>query len=379
MKYAFPKGSTSVIVPVFIQDSSSTTGAGLGSLDQTSSIVGGYLRPGSTGVALAVDENVTTEGTYQAPSAAGKVRIGTPANMRTGTYELHLHNDLLASGADAVFITLGGASNMADLVIEIQLTDVNLNDGVRGGMTALPNAAADANNGLVTGDGSVTFTAGVGNRPSVDAAAISGDTAAADSLETMLDGTGGNTLSLGQLNIVASGNDDAIVAQGAGTGAGIKAQGGSGGAGAHGMRLIGLTAGHGLSTFGGVTGDGIHAQGGATSGDGIEAVGGGTGSDIKGNLDGSIGSLATQAKADVNAEVADVLKTDTLAELPQAIPSATPTFEEAVMLPYMALRNKLDIDANNKEIHNDAGTVITKKPLSDDGTTYSEAEMVAGP
>lgn len=152
MKYLFPKGSTSVIVPVFIQDSSSTTGAGLGSLDQTSSIVGGYVRPGGTGVALAVDENVTTEGTYEAPSVVGKVRIGTPANMRTGTYELHLHNDLLAAGADAVLITLGGGTNMADLIIEIQLTDVDVNDGVRAGMTALPNAAADAAGGLPISD-----------------------------------------------------------------------------------------------------------------------------------------------------------------------------------------------------------------------------------
>ncbi len=129
MKLQIVKGSVSQIVTVFIQDSSSTTGAGLGSLDQTSSIVGGYVRAGSVGVALAVDEDVTTEGTYQAPSTAGKVRIGTPANMRTGTYELHFHNDLFTSGADNVFITLGGASNMADLVLEIQLTALDLNAG----------------------------------------------------------------------------------------------------------------------------------------------------------------------------------------------------------------------------------------------------------
>jgi len=152
MKYAFPKGSTSVIVPVFIEDSSSTTGAGLGSLDQTSSIAGGYLRPGGLGVALAVDENVTTEGTYEAPTTAAKIRIGTPANMRTGDYELHLHNDLLATGADVVYVSLGGASNMAEMRIEIQLTSVNLNDATRGGMTALPNADADAGGGLPISD-----------------------------------------------------------------------------------------------------------------------------------------------------------------------------------------------------------------------------------
>ena len=70
---------------------------------------------------------------------------------------------------------------------------------------------------------------------SVDAniISISGDSTAADNLEAMLDGTGGVTLSLGQLAIVASSNDDAIIATGSGTGAGIISTGGSyGGCGA---------------------------------------------------------------------------------------------------------------------------------------------------
>ncbi len=56
--------------------------------------------------------------------------------------------------------------------------------------TALPAAVADANNGLVTGDGSVTFTAGVGNRLAVDAEGISGSTAAADAVEAVFTGVG---------------------------------------------------------------------------------------------------------------------------------------------------------------------------------------------
>lgn len=125
-KFSVEKGETSVILTVFILDSSQTDGRGLGSLDHTSSIVGGYLKRNGTGVALAVDEDVTTEGTYQAPSAVGKVRIGTPANMTTGTYELHFHNDLFTT-ADWVAITLSGAANMAPLPIEVQLTGFNLN------------------------------------------------------------------------------------------------------------------------------------------------------------------------------------------------------------------------------------------------------------
>ena len=86
--------------------------------------------------------------------------------------------------------------------------------------------------------------------------------------------------------------------------------------------------------------------------------------------------------ADVESEVNDALDT-AIAELSQAIPTATPTVRTALMLLYMALRNRLDIDTTGasdfKEIYNDAGTVITKKTLTDDGATYSEAEMISGP
>ncbi len=97
------------------------------------------------------------------------------------------------------------------------------------------------------------------------------------------------------------------------------------------------------------------------------------------NLDAAVSTRSTLASAQVNAEVVDALTVDTIAELAQAIPPATPTLTQAVMLLYMALRNKVDVTSTLKEIHNDAGTVIAKKTLSDDGTTYSEAEMVSGP
>ena len=85
----------------------------------------------------------------------------------------------------------------------------------------------------------------------------------------------------------------------------------------------------------------------------------------------------------VNTEVSDVLKTDTISEMSQQAPPATPTFEEAIMYLYMALRNKLDVDTTGgtdyKEFYNDAGTVIWKKAVSDDGSTYTEAEGITGP
>ena len=82
--------------------------------------------------------------------------------------------------------------------------------------------------------------------------------------------------------------------------------------------------------------------------------------------------------ADVNTQVSDVLKTDTISEMVQQAPPVTPTFEEAVMYLYMALTKKGDVTSALKEFHNNAGTVIWKKTLSDDTTTYSEANGASG-
>ncbi len=84
-------------------------------------------------------------------------------------------------------------------------------------------------------------------------------------------------------------------------------------------------------------------------------------------LSTEITALNDLSAAQVNTEVADVMKADTIAEMAQQAPPTNPTFEEAVMYLYMALVHKVDITATLKEFHNDAGTVIWKKTLSDDG------------
>jgi len=96
-------------------------------------------------------------------------------------------------------------------------------------------------------------------------------------------------------------------------------------------------------------------------------------------LSSEISALNDLSAANVNTEVSDVLKTDTVAEMSQQAPPTTPTLEEAIMYLYMALVHKVDITATLKEFHNDAGAVIWKKALSDDATTYTEAESASGP
>ena len=117
-----------------------------------------------------------------------------------------------------------------------------------------------------------TLNVSAGGVADADAVAISADTVAADRLETMLDGTGGNTLSLGQLNVVNSAGS-AIVAS-------------STGGGGHGITASGNAAGEGLRVEGGATGFGLHARGGTTSGSAIRAISGliGNGIEVLGGL-----------------------------------------------------------------------------------------------
>jgi len=91
------------------------------------------------------------------------------------------------------------------------------------------------------------------------------------------------------------------------------------------------------------------------------------------------GDLTATMKASVNAEVVDAVATDTIAELSQAAPAATPTMRTALMLLYMMARNKYESTATGEKFHNDAGGVFTKSTLSDNGTTFSREELVSGP
>ncbi len=81
----------------------------------------------------------------------------------------------------------------------------------------------------------------------------------------------------------------------------------------------------------------------------------------------------------INAEVVDVMTVDTIAEMAQQAPPATPTVEEAVMYMYMSLRNLVSITATIKTFSNSAGTVIWKKVLTNTTSQHDEAEGVSGP
>ncbi len=146
-KLSILAGSTSVTVPLFILDSSSTTGAGkTGLLYNTASLTAYYVLPAAAAVAITLATQTVT-GAY---SSGGFVEID--ATNMPGWYRFDVPNAAIASGRSSG-IHFKGAANMAPLPLEIELTAWNNQDGVRGGMTALPNAAAGASGGLVINGG----------------------------------------------------------------------------------------------------------------------------------------------------------------------------------------------------------------------------------
>jgi hypothetical protein len=120
MKLDILAGTTSRIIDVFIQDSSSTVGAGLtGLVFNTASLTGYYyLNDAPTG-ATSITLATMTVGTW----ATGGF-VATDATNMPGMYQLGIPNAAL-TGANSVVVYLKGAANMAPVVLEIQLTAYN--------------------------------------------------------------------------------------------------------------------------------------------------------------------------------------------------------------------------------------------------------------
>lgn len=89
------------------------------------------------------------------------------------------------------------------------------------------------------------------------------------------------------------------------------------------------------------------------------------------NLDATVSSRATPAQ--VNAEVVDGLRTDTGTEV-SAVPAAAAPLAAQIQFLFQALRNAVEVTSTTKKMHNDAGSVVATKALSDNGTTYAEGK-----
>lgn len=143
MKLIRKAGDTSNILQIFIQDSSSSTGAGLTGLVFNSGSLTAYYHRDTDTTATAITLVTMTVGTF---TSSGFKEID--ATNMPGWYQFCPPDAALAAGAKSVGFHLKGATNMAPLPIEMQLVGIDVQDATRGGMTALPNANANAVGGL---------------------------------------------------------------------------------------------------------------------------------------------------------------------------------------------------------------------------------------
>lgn len=169
-KISILAGTTSKLLGIFIQDSSSTVGAGLGSIAfNTSGLTAYYYREGagsSTSISLAT----MTLGTW----ATGGFIVVDGTNM-LGVYQLGIPNAAIAAGAKSVIVYLKGVTNMAPLVLEIELTAVDNQDATAFGLSRIDAAVTSrmATYTQPTGFLAATFPSGtVANTTNITAGTI---------------------------------------------------------------------------------------------------------------------------------------------------------------------------------------------------------------
>ena len=128
MKLKIKEGTASKIVYLFIQDSTSTSGAGLTGLSHaTSGIQAHYIREGGSATQIGTTGNLAAGvGPYPPLGSyfSGLLREVSSVGM-PGVYEFGVPNAVIAAGAGSVVLMLHGAANMVPVLIEIELDKID--------------------------------------------------------------------------------------------------------------------------------------------------------------------------------------------------------------------------------------------------------------
>jgi len=317
MKLQIKKGTTSKLLDIFIQDSSLTTGAGLTGLTYSSSGLTAYYYREGAASAVAITLATMTLGTW----ATGGFVVIDGTNM-PGCYQLSIPDASLLTGANSVVILLKGATNMAPLVLEIELVD-NLVSDVK---TVADTIAVD-----VAG---------------LDGAAMRGtDNAALASVCTEGRLSELDTANL-PTDIANIKTDTAAVLDDTGTSGVLVAPNGTLIADVWAYTTRILTAGTNIVL-------------------------------VKGT---GITGLNDLSAAQINTEVVDTLNVDTYAEPGQEAPAATTTLVAKIGYLYKFLRNRITQTSTQMSVYADNGTTVDQKStVSDNGTTFDRNEIGSGP
>ena len=124
-KLTYLPGNLSTIDEIIVLNSSKTDGSRrTGLLFNTASLVGHFKREGATDYTAATMVDISTLGTFDATNDDEIGFKQSPA--KTGSYEIHLADNIMATGVDWVSIILEGASNMAPVHIQYQTNAVDV-------------------------------------------------------------------------------------------------------------------------------------------------------------------------------------------------------------------------------------------------------------
>ena len=245
------------------------------------------------------------------------------------------------------------AAACAEVVARAQVVSFDPYDAVRMGLTALPNAAAEAAGGLYTrGTGAGQINQNANGQVDIRMVALLADVITAD-------GIADNAFVAANF---AAGAYDAVWSVAA--------------------RILTANTNFNDPTAAviadAVWDEDIEAAHGGDAAAGLLLRALGAGISNRGNnatLDALLG-VADSAGVDL---VDEILDGHTMAELTAAIPAATPTLRAAVMLMYHLVRNKSTTSATLLSVMNDAEAVIAKQTLADASGTLTRSEMVSGP
>lgn len=87
-----------------------------------------------------------------------------------------------------------------------------------------------------------------------------------------------------------------------------------------------------------------------------------------------LGGMSTAMKAEVNAEMLDILQTDTFAEL-ASVPAATSSLKDKITFLFMLARNQVEQTSTTQTLRaDDTTTAVSTATVSDNGTTATRGE-----
>ena len=349
MKLIEQKGKTSKLVEVFIQDSSSTVGAGLAGLVFDSASLTAYYYRSGAGSAVEISLVTMTIGTWV---SGGFVEIDA-VNL-PGVYQLGLPDAVLAHGIDQVIVMLKGATDMAPLLLEIQFNTgtslLSTGTAQSGGASNIQlqsneNAISSVYNGV-----RVTIVGGLGAGQARMITAYNGstkDATIAPGWYIQPDGTSIYELQGADATVAAILNEYQSAAD-------LK-------------DFVDRCYNPSTNKIAGLVlcDSNTDMRGTDSAATSIQAVA----------IIAAIAALNNISVADVNAQVVDVIRTDTKAEL-VGVPAANAPLHDMLQWIFSKERNKQLTTAGGVAIRNgDDDADIAAATASDDGTTFTRGKF----